>query len=131
VLIGYMRRKKGDNDTLSVQRQALQDAGCQRLVEDLASEGRGDQPELRRLLEELSPGDVVVVSQLDGLGRSLQEVVRLLQRIGAAGAGFRSLAEAIDTTCQRRFNSPRIGRSNFPHSVVFSRDRSRGAGPCR
>ncbi len=126
MLIGYMRRKKGDNDTLSVQRQALQDAGCQRLVEDLASEGRGDQPELRRLLEELSPGDVVVVSQLDGLGRSLQEVVRLLQRIGAAGAGFRSLAEAIDTTTPTEQAAALINSlAEFDRSVA--RDRI-GAG---
>jgi len=98
VLIGYIRMKRGNDDTLPEQRQALQGAGCQRLVEDLAFEGRRDQPELRRLLDQLSTGDVVVVSQLDGLGQSMQDVVRVLQRIGAAGAGFRSLAEAVDTT---------------------------------
>ena len=98
MLIGYMRRNTGGDDTLPVQRQAFQDAGCGRLVEEIAFEGRVDQPELRRLLEELNPGDVVVVSQLAGLGRSLPDVVRLLRRIGTAGASFRSLAEAIDTT---------------------------------
>ena len=65
--------------------------------------------------------------------------------VAAAGFHFApdaaaSLMEACDTMlraraetfgCQRRFNSPRIGRSNFPHSVVFSRGRSRGAGPYR
>jgi len=98
VLIGYMRSKAGDDDTRPERRQALQDAGCKRLVEDVASDGRADQPELRRLLAELSPGDVVVVAQLNGLGRSLPDVVRLLQRIGTVGAGFRSFAEAVDTT---------------------------------
>ena len=93
-----MRRKAGDEDILPAQRQALQNAGCERMVEDLASGGRGDQPELRRMLEKLNLGDVVVVSQLAELGRSLPDVVRLLQRIGAAGASFRSLAEAVDTT---------------------------------
>ena len=95
-----MRRKRGDDDTLPAQRQALQDAGCERLVEDLTSEGRRSLPELRRLLEELSPGDVVVVPQLNGLGGSLSDVVRVLQRIAAAGASSRSLVEAIDTTKQ-------------------------------
>ncbi len=98
MLIGYMRSKAGDDDTRPERRQALQDAGCEHLVEDVASDGRADQPELRRLLAELNPDDVVVVSQLDGLGRSLPDVVRLLQRIGAAGAGVRSLTEAVDTT---------------------------------
>jgi len=77
VLIGYMRSKAADDDTRPERRQALQDAGCERLVEDVASDGRADQPELRRLLAELSLGDVVVVAQLDGLGRSLPDVVRL------------------------------------------------------
>ncbi len=96
--IGYSRVKTGDDDALRVQRQALQDVGCERLVEDLASKSRWDQPELRRMLDELRPGDVVVVAQLGGLGRSLPDVVRVIQRIGTAGAGLRSLAEAIDTT---------------------------------
>ncbi len=98
MLIGYIRVETGDDDALRAQRQALQDVGCERLVEDLTSRGRWDQPELRRMLHGLDPGDVVIVAQLDGLGRSLPDVVRLMQRIGTAGAGLRSFAEAIDTT---------------------------------
>jgi len=98
VLIGYIRVETGDDDALRAQRQALQDVGCERLVEDLTSRGRWDQPELRRMLHGLDPGDVVIVAQLDGLGQSLPDVVRLMQRIGTAGAGLRSFAEAIDTT---------------------------------
>jgi len=41
---------------------------------------------------------VVVIPQLRCLGQSLPDVVRLMGRITTAGAGFRSLAEAIDTT---------------------------------
>jgi DNA invertase Pin-like site-specific DNA recombinase len=37
-------------------------------------------------------------SQLDRLSRSLKDLLLILERIGAAGAGFRSLTEAIDTT---------------------------------
>jgi len=57
---------------------------------------------------------------------------RLAALHGLRGAALpgRSLV-VYDPDCQRRFDSPRFGRSNFPHSVVFSRDRSRGAGPCR
>ncbi len=98
MLIGYIRVKTGDDDALRAQRQALQDVGCERMVEDLASGGGWDQPELRRMLDGLRPGDVVVVAQFDCLGRSLADVVRLMQRIGTADAGLRSLAEAINTT---------------------------------
>jgi len=98
VLIGYIPVKRGDDDALRAQRQALQDIGCERMVEDLISGGRWDQSELRRMLDGLRPGDVVVVAQLDVLGRSLPDAVRVMQRIGTADAGLRSLAEAIDTT---------------------------------
>ena len=50
------------------------------------------------MLEGLGEGDVVVVCRLDSLGRSLHDVVRSMQPIKTAGAGFRGLAEVIDTT---------------------------------
>jgi len=127
VLIGYIRVKTGDDAALRAQRQALQDVGCGRMVEDLASGGRWDQPELRRMLDELRPGEVVVVAQLDGLGRSLPDVVRLVQRIGTAGAGLRSLAEAIDTTTPAGQAAAQLlgGLAAFGHRIA--RDRI-GAG---
>jgi len=99
VLTGYLLGKAGD-DALSAQRQALADTGCARVVEDLTVGRRWQQPELRRVLDALQPGDVVVVLQLHHLGRSLNEVVRRAQRITEAGAGLRSLKEGIDTATQ-------------------------------
>jgi len=123
VLVGYIWIKTDDDDALRAQRRALQDAGCERVVEDLASGGRWDQPELRRMLDELRPGDVVVVAQLGCLGRSLQDVVRLVQRIGTAGAGLRSLAEAIDTTTPAGQAAAQLigGLAAFGHRVARDR----------
>ncbi len=97
MLIGYFRSRMGHQGTPCAQRQALADAGCTQVVEDLVSGRRWEQPELRRVLDGLRPGDVVVVPQLEDLGRSLPEVVRRVQCIVAAGAGLRSLKEGIDT----------------------------------
>ena len=45
------------------------------------------------------PGDVVVVTKLDRLGRSTRELLELIERIGKAGAAFRSLGDPLfDTT---------------------------------
>ena len=77
---------------------ALEAAGCRRIHEERASGGRWDRPELTRLLDRLAPGDVLVVWKLDRLSRSLKDLLLILERIGTAGAGFRSLTEAIDTT---------------------------------
>lgn len=95
--MGYARVSTDGQDT-SAQVAALKAAGCERIYREKASGGRWDRPELQRLLEQLRPGDVLVVWKLDRLSRSLRDVLLLMERLGEAGAGFRSLTEAIDTT---------------------------------
>ena len=97
MLIGYLRGKADDAGALAAHRQALHEAGCERVVEDLATGGGWGQPELRALLDSLREGDVVVVPQLDCLGAALADVVRRMARITTANAVLRSLKEAIDT----------------------------------
>lgn len=48
-------------------------------------------------IDQLRQGDVVVVTKYDRLSRSLQDLLGIVARIQAAGAGFPSLAEDIDT----------------------------------
>ena len=98
MLLGYARVSKGDEQSNAVQAIALRAAGCRRIFEEVASGGRWDRPELHRMLDQLREGDVVVVWKLDRLSRSLKDVLHIMERIGAAGAGFRSITEAIDTT---------------------------------
>ena len=95
--IGYARVSTDDQDT-AVQVAALKAAGCERIYKEKASGGRWDRPELHRLLDQLRKGDVLVVWKLDRLSRSLRDVLTIMERLGEAGAGFRSLTEAIDTT---------------------------------
>ena len=98
MLIGYARVSKGDEQSSKAQGRALSEAGCKRVFEEKASGGRWDRPELHRMLDQLRDGDTVVVWKLDRLSRSLKDVLHLMDRIAASGAGFRSLTEAIDTT---------------------------------
>ena len=97
MLIGYARVSTDDQDT-AAQVAALHAAGCERIFREKASGGRWNRPQLLRLLTHLRPGDVVVVWKLDRLSRSLRDVLTLLEQLGDAGAGFRSVTEAIDTT---------------------------------
>jgi DNA invertase Pin-like site-specific DNA recombinase len=98
MLLGYARVSKGDEQSNALQATALRGAGCRRIFEEAASGGRWDRPELHRMLDQLRAGDVVVVWKLDRLSRSLKDVLHIMERIGEASAGFRSLTEAIDTT---------------------------------
>src|SRR5580704_16000711 len=98
LLLGYARVSKGDDQSNALQAKALRAAGCRRIFEEAASGGRWDRPELQRMLDQLREGDTVVVWKLDRLSRSLKDVLHIMERIAKAGAGFRSITEAIDTT---------------------------------
>jgi DNA invertase Pin-like site-specific DNA recombinase len=97
MLLGYARVSTNDQET-ATQVAALKAVGCERIYREKASGGRWDRPELHRLLDQLRKGDVLVVWKLDRLSRSLRDVLTIMERLGEASAGFRSLTEAIDTT---------------------------------
>ena len=97
MLVGYIRAGAEDASDRVEQRHVLQRAGCRDIVEETASADGREQPELHRLLGRLNRGDVVVVARLGALGPSLEDVVRLMHGIEAAGFGFRSLQERVDT----------------------------------
>ena len=97
-LIGYARVSKGDDQSNAAQLRALTAAGCKRVFEESASGGRWDRPRLQERIGQRRDGDVDVVWKLDRLSRSLKDLLHLMEKIEAAGAGFRSLTEAIDTT---------------------------------
>ena len=65
---------------------------------ETASGARTDRPTLIQLLDQLRPGDTLVVWKLDRLGRSLRHLVDTVTGLADRGIGFRSVQEAIDTT---------------------------------
>lgn len=96
--IGYARFST-EEQNLSLQKQALRAAGCKVIIEDQGiSGGRVARPGLADALSRLKKGDVLVVWRLDRLGRSLAHLIEIIAGLGAAGAGFASLTESIDTT---------------------------------
>ena len=97
MILGYARVSTGDQN-LDGQRDALMVAGAGRLFADTLTGTARHRPELDRLLDQLRPGDVVVVTKYDRLARSLKDLLEIVEAIEAKGAGFRSLAEDIDTT---------------------------------
>lgn len=98
MLIGYARVSKSDLQDPAAQVRALDEVGCERVFKEAASGGRWDRPELHRALDQLRAGDVLVVWKLDRLSRSLKDLLMILERVQSAGAGFRSVTEAVDTT---------------------------------
>jgi DNA invertase Pin-like site-specific DNA recombinase len=77
----------------------LHAAGCAKVYSEKVSGARTDRPELAKLLRRLQQGDVLMVTHLDRLARSTRDLLNILDAIGKAGAGFKSLADVwADTT---------------------------------
>lgn len=97
MLIGYARVST-DDQHLDLQRDALTQAGCESIFEDKVSGAQAEREGLARLIGSLRPGDTVVIWRLDRLGRSLKNLLQLVERLDGLQVGIRSLQENIDTT---------------------------------
>ena len=97
MIIGYARVST-DDQSLDSQTDALSKAGAERVFADRISGSKRSRPELDKMLEQLRDGDVVTVTKYDRLARSLKDLMEIVETIRERGAGFRSLAEDIDTT---------------------------------
>jgi DNA invertase Pin-like site-specific DNA recombinase len=96
-LLGYARVSTTYQQP-HLQVDALERAGCYRVFTETASGARADRPTLEQVLDQLRPGDTLVVWKLDRLGRSLRHLVDTVTGLAERGNGFCSLQEAIDTT---------------------------------
>jgi DNA invertase Pin-like site-specific DNA recombinase len=96
--IGYARVSTQDQN-LDRQRDQLRQDGCDRIYEEKVSGAKSDRPELRRMLDALREGDIIVVSELSRLSRSVRDLFSIVGQIHGAGAEIKSLKEPwLDTT---------------------------------
>ena len=96
-LLGYARVSTTEQNP-DLQVDELTAAGCWKVWTDHASGALDRRPELDAVLEQLRPGDTLVVWRLDRLGRSLRHLIEVVTGLDERGVGFRSLRESIDTT---------------------------------
>ena len=94
--IGYARVST-DDQHLDLQRDALTKAGCSVTYEEKVSGKTADRPELDQCLKALRAGDTLVVWRLDRLGRSLKDLLRIVDDLKERGVSFVSLTERIET----------------------------------
>jgi DNA invertase Pin-like site-specific DNA recombinase len=97
MLIGYARVST-DDQNLNLQRDALQQAGCRRIYEDRLSGVKAARPGLEKALEVARCGDVLVVWRLDRLGRSLKDLINMMETLSEQGIELHSLTESLTTT---------------------------------
>src|SRR5690242_2725257 len=97
MLVGYARVSTTDQ-TLNLQHDALNKAGCTKIFTDTASGAQTERKGLTDALSYVRVGDMLVVWKLDRLGRSLKDLITRITQLNDRKIGFKSLTENIDTT---------------------------------
>ena len=132
MIYGYARVST-DGQSVEAQICALTAAGAVKVFREVASGAKTDRVQLRRLLDSLTTGDVVMVMRLDRLARSTLDLLHTLKAVADKGAAFRSLADvwADTTTAHGRLiltvlgGLAEIGRSYNVSGATISRLSSR------
>ena len=122
MIIGYARVST-DGQTLDAQQAALTVAGAERVFAEKVSGVITDRKALGRAISALGSGDVLLVTRLDRLARSTRDLLNVLDAVGKAGAGFRSLADswADTTTAHGRMLTVLGGLAEFERELIKAR----------
>jgi DNA invertase Pin-like site-specific DNA recombinase len=123
---GYARVSPGGkSESVDAQARQLTKAGCKKVFRDIhVSGGKTDRAQLRRVIDALEPGDVLMVTRLDRLARSTRDLLSTLAAITDRKAGFRSLGDAwADTTIShgRLMLTVLGGLAEFERDLIRSR----------
>ena len=96
MLIGYARVST-DDQNLDLQRDALHNAGCVKIYEDQLSGAKAARPGLEKALDVARSGDTLVVWRLDRLGRSLKDLITIVESLEQRNIELMSLQESLAT----------------------------------
>ena len=84
--------------TLDQQNQGLEAAGVSKIFSDTMSGARDDRPGLAALMEQLRPGDTVVVWKLDRLGRNMLHILETVKTLTEMGVTLVSTSDGVDSS---------------------------------
>jgi DNA invertase Pin-like site-specific DNA recombinase len=130
--IFFHARVSTEGQSVAAQVAALRKHGVGKVFREVASGAKTDRPQLRRVLAEIGPGDVLMVTRLDRLARSTRDLLKALVAITEKKAGFRSLGDAwADTTTShgRLMLTVLGGLAEFErHGIFFPTGRRQAPG---
>lgn len=96
--IGYARVST-EEQNLDRQIDILKQIGCGRIYEEKVSGIKKERPELNKMLDQIRTGDVIIISDLTRLSRSVKDLFSLVEQIEGKGANIKSIKESwVDTT---------------------------------
>ncbi|MBP6409220.1 MAG: recombinase family protein [Fusobacteriaceae bacterium] len=96
--IGYARVST-EEQNLDRQLDSLKEAGCEKIFQEKITGTKKERPELDKLMEQLRNGDLIIISDLTRLSRSVKDLFSLVDQIEKKGANIKSLKESwMDTS---------------------------------
>ena len=96
-IVGYARVSTTDQN-LEVQERALRAAGCDTIrSEKRSGTTTAGRDELRVVLDFLRKGDVLMVTRIDRLARSIGDLQDIVRAVKARGASLKATEQPIDT----------------------------------
>lgn len=95
-VFGYARVST-EAQNLDRQLDALKNYGVDIIYNEKITGTKKNRPELTKLLDRITEGDIVVVESLSRLGRSTKDLIELTEIFQSKGVNLVSLKEAIDT----------------------------------
>jgi len=98
-LVGYARTSTTDQKAgLEAQLRDLQQVGCAKIFSEELSSVADKRPQLEAVLEWVREGDILIVTKLDRLARSVADLVGITETLRKKGVGLRILAMNLDTS---------------------------------
>ncbi|PNG27647.1 recombinase family protein [Methylocella silvestris] len=95
---GYARVSTTDQD-LALQKSALKAAGCTVIrAEKVTGTKLAGRTELRTLLDFIRAGDVLIVTRIDRLARSIGDLAGIVRELESKGAALKATEQPIDTS---------------------------------
>jgi DNA invertase Pin-like site-specific DNA recombinase len=105
MIFGYARVSTQDQN-LDAQLDALKKKGCERIFQEKESGAKDDRPERAKLLEQLRPGDTLIIYKFDRFGRSFKDLIEKADMLRKMEVHFESICDGIVT------NTP-MGKVHF------------------
>jgi DNA invertase Pin-like site-specific DNA recombinase len=96
MLVGYARVSTAEQN-LDLQIDALEKAGCEKIFTEKMSSVK-DRPVFKQTLDFIRSGDTLIIWKLDRIGRSLIDLVHIVNHLRERGISLQIITERFDTS---------------------------------
>lgn len=124
--IGYARvSTRSQGDSLDTQEETLREKGCEKVFRDTISGAKSSRPEFDKMLDQVRPGDVIMATRLDRLGRTALDTLRTIDELAKRDIAVVLLKPELDSRSKEGKLMVTImsGLAEFERDLLIERTR--------